>query len=148
MQEAEFREVHDILQLQALKALYCETIDSITRDAAAASVRLRQLFVPDVKADYGMGMSVLEGRDAVADFLLKAIGASNEALWHSIHTPRIEVKGDRAVGRWTILVRMKAKGAAQAAMLFGRYVDEFQRTSTGWKVSFVHFLPEGEVSSL
>ena len=148
MQEAEFREVRDILQLQAVKALYCQTIDSITQDAAGASVRLRQLFVPEAKADYGMGMSVLEGRDAVADFLLKAIGAGNEALWHSIHTPHIEIQGDHAVGRWTVLVRMKAKGAAQAAMLFGRYVDEFQRTAAGWKVSFVHFFPEGEVSSL
>lgn len=148
MQEAELGEVRDVLQLQAVKALYCETIDSITADAAGAAVRLRQLFVPDAKADYGMGMSVLEGRDAVADFLLKAIGAGNEALWHSIHTPRIEIQGDRAVGRWTVLVRMKAKGATQAAMLFGRYVDEFQRTAAGWKVSFVHFFPEGEVSSL
>ena len=146
MKDAEIRDIRDILQLQAAKALYCEIIDSITADAAGAAVRLRQLFAADVQADYGMGMSLLQGSHAVVDFLITAIGSSNEAIWHSIHTPRIDIDGDSAVGRWTVLVRTKAKGAAQTLVLFGRYVDEFRRTPAGWKLSFVRFIVQGQES--
>jgi hypothetical protein len=148
MKEVELNEVRDIMQLQAVKALYCEIVDSITSDAAGAAARLRELFAADVKADYGMGMSLLQGCDAVADFLLTAIGASNQALWHSIHSPRIEVHGDSAVGRWTVLVRLKVKGAATTTMLFGRYVDEFRRTPAGWRLSFIRFIQQAQEPGL
>jgi hypothetical protein len=65
------------------------------------------------------------------------------ALWHSIHTPRIDVTGDTAVGRWTLIVRMKRKGSATFDELFGRYLDEFRRTPKGWRISSVRFIQEG-----
>ena len=35
---------------------------------------------------------------------------------------------------WTVIVRIKAKGAATSGILFGRYMDEFHRASDGWRI--------------
>lgn len=141
MNEHEISRLSDVLQLQALKAAYCETVDACVSEHGAAAARFGDLFTEDVRADYGMG--ALSGRQAVAGFLVAAIVSNNDVLWHSIHTPRIEVTGDTAVGRWTLLVRMKRKGSAAFEELFGRYLDEFRRTPNGWRISSVRFLLEG-----
>src|SRR5437899_830833 len=92
----------DVLQLQTMKAIYCETVDACVSGGSEFAERLRELFTEDVQADYGMGP--LNGRNAVVEFLVDAIVSNNDALWHSIHTPRIDVSGDTAVGQWTIMV--------------------------------------------
>jgi hypothetical protein len=139
--EHEISRVRDILQLQAMKAVYCETVDSCVKDSTNAAAVFRELFTADVKADYGLGP--LNGRDAVSEFLLGAIAATSDSLWHSIHSPRIDVTGHTAVGRWTIMARMKHKGSTTFDTLFGRYLDEFRRTPQGWRVSSVRFIREG-----
>jgi ketosteroid isomerase-like protein len=139
--EHQISRLSDLLQLQALKAAYCETVDACVKAGAAAAARLGDLFTEDVRADYGMGPLI--GRNAVTGFLVDAIVANNDALWHSIHTPRIDVTGDTAVGRWTLIVRMKRKGSAAFDELFGRYLDEFRRTPKGWRISSVRFIQEG-----
>ena len=141
MNEHEISRLSDLLRLQAIKAAYCETVDACVKDGAAAAARLGEIFTEDVRADYGMG--ALNGRNAVVRFLVDAIVANNDALWHSIQTPRIEVTGDTAVGRWTLIVKMKRKGAATSEELFGRYLDEFRRTPQGWRISSVRFVQEG-----
>jgi ketosteroid isomerase-like protein len=133
--------MRDSLQLQTIKAIYCETADLCVKDSAKAASRLRELFTPDVQADYGMGL--LNGRDAVIGFLSEAIISNNESLWHSLHTPHIDVQGDTATAEWTVLVRMKPKGAAASEMIYGRYIDEFRRTPQGWLISSIRFLQEG-----
>ena len=131
----------DVLQLQVLKAAYCETVDACFQDTGKATARLAELFTEDVRADYGMGP--LNGRKAVIGFLLDAIVSTNESLWHSLHTPLINVTGDTATGHWTVMVRSKHKGAATPDMIYGRYLDEFRRTSQGWQISTIRFVQEG-----
>lgn len=131
----------DVLQLQTMKAIYCETVDACVSGGSESAERLSALFTEDVQADYGLGP--LNGRKAVVEFLIDAIVSNNDALWHSIHTPRIDVSGDTAVGQWTIMVRMKHKGSTTFDMLFGRYVDEFRRTPQGWRICSVRFTQEG-----
>jgi hypothetical protein len=139
--EREISRLGDILQLQEMKATYCETVDTCVQDGDSAAARLMQLFAEDVHADYGMGE--LNGRKAVIEFLVTAIVANNDSLWHSIHTPRIDVRGDTATGQWTLMVRMKPKGSATFDTLYGRYVDEFRRTPQGWRISSIRFVQEG-----
>jgi hypothetical protein len=139
--EQEISRLSDLLRLQALKAAYCETVDACVEKGGAAAASFGDLFTEDVHADYGMGP--LNGRNAVTGFLVDAIVANNDALWHSVHTPRIDVTGDTAVGRWTLIVRMKRKGSAAFDELFGRYLDEFRRTPKGWRISSVRFIQEG-----
>jgi hypothetical protein len=130
----------DILALESLKAAYCETVDACASDPAGATARFSELFTADVRAQYGM--SPLTGRVGVIGFLVATVGASNESLWHSIHTPRIDVTGDTAVGRWTVMARLKRKGVATADTVIGRYQDEFRRTPRGWRISSVRFIQE------
>jgi ketosteroid isomerase-like protein len=141
MNEHEISRLTDLLQLQALKAAYCETVDACVGKGGPAAASFGELFTEDVRADYGMGP--LDGRNVVAGFLIDAIVANNDALWHSMHTPRIDVTGDTAVGRWTLIVRMRRKGSATSDELFGRYLDEFRRTPNGWRISSVRFMQEG-----
>ena len=88
-------------------------------------------------------MSPLNGRKAVIEFLVGTIVATNESLWHSIHSPRIDVTGDTATGHWTLMVRMKRKQSTVFDTLYGRYLDEFRRTQRGWRISSVRFIQEG-----
>jgi ketosteroid isomerase-like protein len=138
--EREISRVGDILQLQAMKATYCDTVDACTKDGGKAAARLAELLTEDVHADYGMGP--LNGRKAVVEFLVGTIVATNESIWHAIHTPRIDVSGDTATGHWTLIVRMKRKESTTFDTLYGRYLDEFRRTQQGWRISSVRFIQE------
>ncbi len=133
-------QIQDVLQLQAIKATYCETADACIRGSGGAAECFNALFTEDVHADFGLG--ALEGRKAVIAFLVDAIITTNDSLWHSLSTPRIEVNDDTATGHWTVMVRMKHKGSEAVEILYGRYVDEFRRTPAGWRISSVRFIQE------
>jgi ketosteroid isomerase-like protein len=137
------RTVADNLAIQSVKALYCEGADCLPSDPARAEALLTQVFTEDVAADYASG-EVLQGRAAVLDFLLNRIGKSRDWVWHSIHTPRIELDGDKATAYWTIIALMKAKGSTKTEQATGRYVDVLRRTSDGWKISHMRFIREGD----
>jgi ketosteroid isomerase-like protein len=139
--EQQIRRANDVLHLQAMKATYCEIVDACMQDSGKAAARLAELFTEDVHADYGMGP--LNGRNAAIEFLVGTIVATNDSLWHSIHTPRIDVSGDTATGHWTLMVRMKHKKSTTFDTLYGRYLDEFRRTQQGWRISSVRFIQEG-----
>jgi hypothetical protein len=132
--------VRDVIELQAMKALYCEIADGSVKDTPKAARQFRELFALELSADYGLGL--LKGCDAVIDFLVTAIASTNDSLWHSIHSPQIHVNGDTAAGRWTVMVRMRPKGSTTTNVLIGRYQDEFRRTSEGWKFSSIRFVAE------
>jgi ketosteroid isomerase-like protein len=139
--EKQITRVNDILHLQAMKATYCDAVDACTKDGDKAAARLAELLTEDVHADYGMGP--LNGRQAVIEFLVGTIVATNDSLWHSIHTPRIDVSGDAATGQWTLMVRTRQKKSTTFDTLYGRYLDEFRRTQQGWRISSVRFIQEG-----
>jgi hypothetical protein len=123
-----------------MKALYCEIADASVKDTPKAARQLKELFASDLKADYGLGL--LDGGDAVIDFLVTAIASTNDYLWHSIHSPQVHVDGNTAVGRWTVMIRMKPKGSTTTNTMIGRYMDEFRRTPEGWRFSSIRFVAE------
>ena len=127
----------DFEAIQNLKARYCAAGDSATRDREAAHRTLCALFTDDVVADYGFGE--MRGGEAIGVFLSDAIGGGSEWMVHNIHTPLIDIDGDRATGSWTVNVRMKRTGTGNIDFVFGRYADEFVRTPTGWKIARVEF---------
>lgn len=141
MSEDLIRKIADTLEIQNLKAIYCQAADAVTRDPAGSTEILKSLFVPDVRADYGV--AICKGRDALIGYLVKMISESNEWLMHGLQTPRIEVDGDTARGEWVIMVQIKQKHLAGKEMLVGRYIDEFVRTPEGWRISAVKFAEEG-----
>jgi hypothetical protein len=127
------------LEIQSVKALYCEGVDLLSDKEASRRI-LQSVFSEDVRADYGSG--IYEGREAVVAFLVDEVCASREWLWHSIHTPFVAVEGDRGVGRWTIDVFMKARGSDEVQSAIGRYIDEFRRTPEGWRISHMRWVAE------
>jgi hypothetical protein len=138
--ESQIRRLSDCLEVQRTKAIYCETVDICIQDREQAAARLGTIFAPEVRADYGQG--VLNGRQAVIGFLIEAIVSNNESLWHSLHTPRIDVSGDIARAQWTVMVRMRHRGASESEMIYGRYIDELRRAPAGWLISSIRFIQE------
>jgi hypothetical protein len=49
--EHEISRLSDLLQLQALTAAHCETVDACVKAGAAATARFGDLFTEDVRAD-------------------------------------------------------------------------------------------------
>ncbi|MGB8363304.1 MAG: nuclear transport factor 2 family protein [Rhizomicrobium sp.] len=71
MNDDKLNKLYGIIEVQTLKARYCEASDGIVKDRAKAAALLKELFTEDAIADYGMGE--LKGRDAVIDAALFAV---------------------------------------------------------------------------
>lgn len=132
--------VADTLAIQSVKALYCEAADLLPVDATRAAEGLRGVFAADATADYGNG--ILDGREAIVEFLVSNISTARDWLWHAIHTPYVEVEGDEAVGRWTIVAMMRDKGKTAVERAYGRYDNRFIRTSQGWRILSMRWIEE------
>lgn len=132
--------VADTLAIQTLKALYCEGADLLPTDAARAAEVLGGVFTPDAVADYGNGL--LEGRAAIIGFLVDGISPVRDWLWHAIHSPLVEVRGDEADARWTIVAMMRDKGSESIERAYGRYADRLVRTPEGWRIAAMRWIEE------
>lgn len=142
MNQVQLENVRDILEIQMVKARYCQTADALPQKGEAAALGFNDIFTADVVADYGLGR--LEGREAVVHFLLNEAACDQAWMWHGIHSPQVDVQGDTANASWTIIARMKPKASAEMQTVIGRYFDQFHRTSEGWRISTVRF--NGEVT--
>jgi hypothetical protein len=87
--------VADVLAIQNVKAGYCQAADMFPTDSAAAATLLEQVFLPRARADYGKG--IIEGRDDIIHFLVNQVGIAHDWVYHSFHTPNINVDGDTAL---------------------------------------------------
>jgi len=68
-------------------------------------------------------------------------------MWHSFHSPEIEIVGDHAVGHWTVYCLATNAGSNQVDVIVGRYRDEYLRTPQGWLQSRLTFSNETRDSS-
>ena len=133
--------VSDGIEIQNLKARYCEIVDGGARDPDGVPGLLAGLFAEDAVGDYGTGP--LEGREAIIDFLMNQICTPLDWLFHALHTPRIEIDGDRATGHWTVIAHSRAVGSDSIETQIGRYQDSFRRTSDGWRFASIRGRPDG-----
>jgi ketosteroid isomerase-like protein len=128
---------NDLLAIANLKAHYCATADSAATDPETARACFADIFTDDFVGDYGMGL--IQGPQAIADFLCAAIAGNSDWMIHMIHSPRIVVTGDTATGDWTLLVHSKRRDTGEVMHVIGRYSDEFRRTTDGWRIAKVGF---------
>jgi ketosteroid isomerase-like protein len=57
-------------------------------------------------------------------------------MCHSFMTPIIDLDGDQACGRWTVLAFTTGiKADATTNTTYGRYADRYRRTPAGWRIS-------------
>jgi hypothetical protein len=133
--------LRDTLEIQQLKARYCRAADMVIADADKATGILRDLFTPDVVADYSV--LVCNGREELLTYLVATIAANSDWLLHFLTSPSIEIDGDEATGDWALIVQVKQKHMPGKEMLVGRYSDRFVRTPDGWKIADIKFTEEG-----
>jgi hypothetical protein len=129
--------MNDVVEIANVKARYCAASDKSPSDAAAALAGFREVFIDDVVGDYGF--RVFNGFEELTGFMTTAVAGNSEWILHMLHTPNINVDGDRATGSWTVSSQMKRRDGGQIDTVLGRYSDEFIRTAEGWKISRVGF---------
>lgn len=127
----------DYEAIQNLKARYCQAADSSCEGRDAAVAVLCSLMSEDVTADYGFGE--MAGAVQIASVLTDKIGGGSEWMVHNIHSPLIEVEGDRARADWTVNVRMKRRATGNIDFVFSRYSDHWRRVGADWKISRITF---------
>lgn len=125
------------LAIANLKARYCAAADRAAHDPDGAREAFAGLFLPDVVADYSL--DPVHGIDAVAGFLCTAIAGNSQWVLHMLHSPMIEIAGDRATGDWTVMVHLKRRESGQVDVIIGRYCDEFRLTPLGWRIARIGF---------
>jgi hypothetical protein len=125
------------LAIANLKARYCRAADTAAGDPAGARALFADIFTDDFLGDYGF--EPMYGPQAIVDFLCTAIAGNSEWMIHMLHSPRIEVSGDQAIGDWTILVHSRRRESGEIMVVLGRYSDVFRLTPDGWRIARITF---------
>lgn len=136
----------DILAIMNLRSLYGDTIDRIVRVGANPEdeALLQSLFTDDCVLDFGDMLPLQNGWSDIRALFVDWHLANISWMWHNFSSPIIEINGDEAKGRWTLLAMGVYKGTEGTAPphTYGRYTDQYVRTPTGWRFKHQHFLDE------
>lgn len=136
----------DIQDIQRIKGLYCDLIDRIRREGKNTDVEhLASLFTEDAVLDFSsLGQGTPKGRVAIVEHFTKTLPSAVAWMWHSVHTPVIEINGDEATGRWTLLAMAVPidNPSTPPFSVYGRYIDTFRRIGGVWYQSSLCFLNE------
>jgi hypothetical protein len=118
--------IEDLKQLKARYCAYCD--DDYNPDGIAG------LFVEDGIWDGGETFGRHVGREAIRAFFA---GVSGQILFaaHLVMNPILEVDGDRATGRWRLLMpcTVRGKDAPEARWLLSSYDETYVRRPEGWR---------------
>lgn len=140
--DPETRRLADIEAIRRLKAAYGLAFDDLINSYAPEKAgRFGALFTEEVEAKFADSPAT-SGRAAIVDFIAVQVRSRRAWMWHSFHSPLIEVDGDTATGQWTVHCVAMCKGAAKADTIIGRYRDVYVRTPEGWRQSSLVFLNE------
>jgi ketosteroid isomerase-like protein len=118
----------DRYAIERLKYAYCRLLD--TKDFAAMCA----LMVEDVTVTYGGGAITLTGRQAVEDYLSKAMSDPTMLTSHLVSCPEIDVYGDTATGRWALVDTVIIEKASLVIRGASTYEDRYVRTPEGWRI--------------
>jgi len=134
MTQPDLQALADIEAIRNFKALYGQRVDGLISNFSPEALHLfGQLFTTDAVAEFGLPSGPLAGRGGIMEFIGSRVRAQRSWMWHSFHSPMIEVHGDNAVGRWTIYCLARAKNSSKVDVIVGRYQDEYLRTPEGWR---------------
>jgi ketosteroid isomerase-like protein len=118
----------DRYAIERLKYAYCRYLD--TKDFAAMCA----LMAEDVTVTYGGGAITLTGRQAVQDYLSKAMSDPTMLTSHLVSHPEIDVDGDTATGRWALVDTVIIEKAGLVIRGASLYEDRYVRTPAGWRI--------------
>jgi bile-acid 7alpha-dehydratase len=122
----------DLQELEAIKRLkykYLRCLDQKLWD------EIGTCFTPDARCCYSGGKYAFDGRDAIVDFLRKAMGAPSFYSSHRVHHPEIEFTSDTtAVATWALedqVIETKAQITIRGAAF---YHDEYLKVGGAWLI--------------
>lgn len=119
----EIRRLSDIEAIKQLRGRYSRAIDTKDWDVFGASL------ADDVRMSTDGGVN--EGREAIVASVSGALATARTV--HHQHTPEIEITGpDAATGTWAM--NDIVDFGTFVLRGFGYYVEEYIRTSEGWKI--------------
>ena len=122
-------ELNEIEAIKRLKYKYLRCLD------LKQWQDLAECFTEDAVSAYSGGKYSFEGRDAIMDFLEKAMGAPSFLSSHTVHQPEIELTGETtATGIWAlhdVVIETNADIVIQGAAF---YRDEYVKVDGKWKI--------------
>jgi hypothetical protein len=132
-------DIEDIRQLKARFGLLMDSLCQSHEDFMATE--FGELFTEDATMD-SAAFGHFAGRAQIQNLFSVAVPSQMRAMWHTIQSPIIELNGDRASGRWTMMARVYPVSAAPSAppvVAFGRYTDEYRRVEGRWRIAKMYF---------
>ena len=128
-------DLHELEAIKRLKYRYLRCLDQKRWD------ELADCFTADARSSYGGGRYAFEGRDAIMEFLRKAMGAPSFLSSHRAHHPEIDfTSATSATGTWALedtVIETRAGITIRGAAF---YTDEYLKTDGRWKIQRTSYL--------
>ncbi len=133
--EERLRRLEDIEEIRRLKVRYFEACDGGFGGAQShVPDEIAGTFTVDGVWDGGP-YGARAGRQAIGDFYQQVPQCFAYTM---LSEPVIDVDGDRATGRWNLLVY--SSHGDQSTLTGGTHHDEYSRTSEGWRIARTRFV--------
>jgi len=122
-------DLHELEAIKRLKYKYLRCLDQKRWDEIATC------FTEDASCSYGGGKYAFQGRDAIVNFLRKAMGAPSFLSSHRVHHPEIEFTSPTtATGIWAledVVIETRAEITIRGAAW---YRDEYCKQDGVWRI--------------
>ena len=122
-------DLHELEAIKRLKYKYLRCLDQKLWD------EIGTCFTPDASCSYSGGKYAFDGRDAIVDFLRKAMGAPSFYSSHRVHHPEIEFTSETtARATWALedeVIETKAQITIRGAAF---YHDEYVKVGGAWLI--------------
>jgi len=128
--ETRIKVVEDIEAIKKLRATYCYLVDAEKVD------ELLSHFTENAKVDFGL-FGTYEGREGQRTFFRDVVAVGLSFCMHMVHNPIIEVKGEKATGKWYFEVPSTMRGTERAIWIAGVYDEEYVKKGGEWKFNFI-----------
>jgi hypothetical protein len=121
--------------IRQLKYAYFRTLDLKQFD------ELGLLLTEDATASYEDGKTVLEGRQAVVQWLSEALSSPGIVTEHHGHHPEITLTSDTtATGTWYLQDRVVVPSADIEIGGTAFYSDQYRRSEDGWRIAHTGYM--------
>ena len=122
-------DLHELEAIKRLKYKYLRCLDQKLWE------EIRGCFTPDARCSYSGGKYAFDGRDAIVEFLRKAMGAPSFYSSHRVHHPEIEFTSPTtATATWALedqVIETKAQITIRGAAF---YRDEYVKQGGAWLI--------------
>jgi hypothetical protein len=123
--EARVQALEEIEAIERLKARYCYLVDS------GQWQEVVKLFTKDARIEFPFGAG--KGTNAIVTFYRDTLPSQRSFILHMLHNPIVEVKGEKASGKWYYQSSGTVRSTNRAQWGAGIYNDKFVKENGEWK---------------